>query len=83
VFLKSTGPVRAEPAVGFVRDSVKSEELLRLLEDLRADEEDHLACLLALLHTSGADRPIVATRQPARMRSVGRMIPRDRPVPLD
>jgi len=66
-----------------MRGSVKSEELLRLLEDLRADEEDHLACLFALLHKSGADRPIVATHQPARMRSVGGMIPRDRPVPLD
>ncbi len=66
-----------------MRNSVKSEELLRLLEDLRADEEDHLVCLLALLHKTGADRPIVATRQPARMRSVRRMIPRDRPVPLD
>ena len=66
-----------------VRDSVKSEELLRLLEALRADEEDHLACLLALFHKSEADRPILATPQPAQMRCVGRMIPRDRPAPLD
>jgi rubrerythrin len=60
---------------------VKSEELLRLLEDLRADEEDHLVCLLSLLYRTGADRLVMATGQPAWVRPVGRVTFSGRPMP--
>jgi hypothetical protein len=61
--------------LGRLAKGADREELLSLLESLRADEEDHRMRLLSLLYGMEADRPAVATRLPAWLRSIRRMIP--------
>lgn len=60
---------------GHLAQEVDREELLALLQSLRAEEEDHRTRLRTLLHGLEADRPVVATRRPAWLRSIGRVIP--------
>jgi rubrerythrin len=50
---------------------VDREEILALLEMLRAEEEDHLARLRSLLYGLEADRPVVAKW----LRSIRRLVP--------
>ena len=59
------------------------EEVLGLLEGLRADEEDHLSRLLTLLPGSEADQPAASTRQSEWPRSMDRTGPADRSGKLD
>jgi rubrerythrin len=57
--------------LGRLAEGADREELLSLLESLRADEEDHRMRLLSLLYGMEADRPVVAKW----LRSIRRMIP--------
>jgi rubrerythrin len=81
-------PQTEEAILGFVVEEERSQgflgglgkqadraELFSLLDSLRADEEDHRARLLSLLYGMEVDRPVVATRRPAWLRSIRRMIP--------
>lgn len=54
---------------------VDREEVLALLESVRADEEDHRTRLLSLLDGMEANPAVVATPLPARLRSIRRMTP--------
>ncbi|MBI2561461.1 MAG: hypothetical protein HYW08_03455, partial [candidate division NC10 bacterium] len=56
---------------GHLAQEVDSEELLDLLQTLRAEEEDHRTRLRSLLYGLEADRPVVAKW----LRSIRRMIP--------
>lgn len=53
---------------------VDREELLSLLENLRADEEDHRVRLLALLHGARADGPALL-RHPTGIEAIRRLTP--------
>lgn len=52
-------------------EGVKREEILAVLDLLRAEEEDHLARLRSLMYGLEADRPVVAKW----LRSIRRMVP--------
>lgn len=52
-------------------EGVQREEILAVLEILRAEEEDHLARLRSLLYGLEADRPVVAKW----LRSIRRLVP--------
>lgn len=52
-------------------EGVEREEVLTVLEILRAEEEDHLARLRSLLYGLEADRPVVAKW----LRSIRRLVP--------
>lgn len=60
---------------GHLAQGVNREELLALLQNLRAEEENHRTRLRTLLVGREADRPVLATRLPAWLRSIRRMIP--------
>jgi len=66
---------QSQSFLGRLAKGADREELLSLLESLRADEEDHRMRLLSLLYEMEADRPAVATRLSAWLRSIRRMIP--------
>ena len=66
---------RSQNFFGGLAKGADREELVSLLESLRADEEDHRSRLLSLLYGMEADRPIVAARLPAWLRSIRRTIP--------
>jgi rubrerythrin len=65
------GEEQAQSFFGHLAQGVDREELLALLETLRAEEEDHRARLRSLLYGLEADRPVVAKS----LRSIRRMIP--------
>jgi len=52
-------------------EGAEREEILTVLEILRAEEEDHLARLRSLLYGLEADRPVVAKW----LRSIRRLVP--------
>jgi len=60
---------------GVLAKGADREELLSLLEHLRADEENHRTRLLSLLDGMGAGGPVAATRMPAWLRSIRRRNP--------
>jgi rubrerythrin len=74
---------RSQNSSGALAMGTDQEELLGLLEGLRADEEDHLSRLLSLLPGSEADQPAASTWQSAWLRSIDRVVPADRTGTLD
>jgi len=62
---------RAQSFFSRIAEQVSREELLALLETLRAEEEDHLVRLRTLLYGLEADRPVVAKW----LRSIRRLVP--------
>ncbi len=66
---------RSQGFFGGLAKRVDRAELCSLLESLRADEEDHRGRLLSLLYGMEVDRPVVAPRLPAWLRSIGRVMP--------
>jgi rubrerythrin len=62
---------RSERFFSRIAEDVSREELLALLETLRAEEEDHLTRLRTMLYGLEADRPVVAKW----LRSIRRLVP--------
>jgi rubrerythrin len=60
---------------GHLADGMERDGLASMLESLQADEVNHRARLLSLLYGMEVDRPVKATRLPAWLRSIRRMLP--------